>query len=67
MPLDADAEAEALVRLYVADAGDVARASLALARDLIDALDELAAMRTAAAAADRAASAGFRRRRLARP
>jgi hypothetical protein len=59
-PAEPDAEARALLALYRAEAADLDAAALRLARDLIAALDELAAARALAA---RAASAGFVRRR----
>jgi hypothetical protein len=61
VPAEPDAEARALLALYRAESADVETAALNLARDLIGALDELAATRALTA---RVASAGFVRRRL---
>lgn len=59
MPTEPDAEARALLALYLAEAADLDAAALCLARDLIGVLDELAAARVLIA---RSASAGFVRR-----
>jgi hypothetical protein len=59
VPIKPDDEARALLALYLVEDSDLDAATLSLARDLIGALDELAAARALIA---RSASAGFVRR-----
>jgi len=62
-----DPEAEALLRLYVIENGDVGAAALRLARDMVDALDETKALADALRRTERLVSSGFIRLTERRP